>query len=1518
MNTHASRRRRGTVLIMIVGALALMSVMTVIYFTIGRADRQASRAVQQQSDVDQIVSRFADYVLGVLSDDVVEPYVDGVDGTGNPILVLETFDYPSTDWQMRSEGPFPFGSSQYKFDPAGTYLSAGPVGSADQRRPSDPWLASTTPTWLNWNGDSIDDTSYLNERDWAHITDIAPDGRFVNLANLRDNFHARPGTLLSDPQNNGLPQMSYGLTLYDETGAVTTNTDFGSLVDYNRPADWSSRQVWAFRPAKGMPGDLPNTYPYTPNQWADADGDGMTDSRWFELTDASDRFNIRSLLPQDERYRYFFATRIIDLTGLVNVNSATDFASADPTNTAPTRKDPAGIYPSDIDLRRILTLDNVSDNVNLGYWGIKQPASAGPDDYTAMDAAMAYGVGAEGYRGARLTISDGLIPPPGTLPPHQLGFGDQFDNAAQRSAYYYNYGSRGGSGMYDPSTTSYTLGGAFNLADLLELKTYEGINNPRTGSRLEQAIGGRFNSGGAFPFGFSPLRDNRQLLDERDRVDEDGDGLPDPEAMAQFASDIRRYLTTYNGARQLITTTRGGYQLGQSDLPVDAVDALSKAADGTQGSTRFDDLFGGYADALLPYSDEVGSWNSAQLAFATLHYGYDVTGAFDRGPELALRLAAHLAVNMADAYDDEPDSGVQANRPTVATVLISSDYASTLDSGSEDQKFPWWNNSIVWAGTTEEAPKLRLDDTRLAVPTAGDTPVSPAVTVFGIEAQPFITEVATYFMYTDAMKSRGGDEDWGQPGGGGPPPPPVDKEPITIDGRVTESNSDFLIEVLAIQITNPFDEEIRLTSQTLSDGAVVSEDDVPEYYIEYAGKFYKLVDEQDDGTHQTVSLKKGETKVFYALSEPLGITQTRWEDHAGARVGAVNAWLHAQLGLIQDDASIEEPVRMVRFNPQTGAIKTSFNDLVDYDALSETGALPRSKGQVRLWRVLRNGTESGSNNDPRNDMLVDRLRDPNSGTTLDRRLAQSNQEIAGTVGLDESLSDPGDNTGYSLVLWGSVRRLDDPSTNPPRGAIPAYCLEAKWGVNDGLGLDNFMIEDDFNPNRLTRTDFLNENNGYTTFNKLFMDQAVGTIGGSAITLIPSITEQPKDKSGAPIGDNQDLTPTPYRDLYPEVHLDNDEFEDSTVSYLRVADMLSALAVGPVHDPMNTVITDDEQKWTTLSEALAMSLNYDTPGPGDDPLFVKMGDADVGVVDRGNLRLDDFIPFYDFNADGVFDDTIDQRRYPGIPLGLNVLNQFRTMDPEFGSLTQPTIGVVNINTAPLAVLRALPMLSPTNVPTDWWWTGGPHDGKSDIAATVLAYRDRTVARPRNAPAMLNFSYMMTPDDLQGDHGRFEADAIPPRIPSGSHSPLREAPGFASVAELMAVRDLNFSLDTMGYPAANDIDRLGANDTSESHKGVNTMLYEDEFGAKTLDDGIKDDYDEKLAIINALLNSVTVRSDVLCVWFVVHGYTEADVTGLAPEEPLTPSVARRYMMIVDRSNVRGKGDKPRVLLMQELPM
>src|SRR5690606_19483933 len=100
------------------------------------------------------------------------------------------------------------------------------------------------------------------------------------------------------------------------------------------------------------------------------------------------------------------------------------------------------------------------------------------------------------------------------------------------------------------------------------------------------------------------------------------------------------------------------------------------------------------------------------------------------------------------------------------------------------------------------------------------------------------------------------------------------------------------------------------------------------------------------------------------------------------------------------------------------------------------------------------------------------------------------------------------------------------------------------------------------------------------------------------------------------------------------------------------------------------------------------------------------------------------------------------------------------------------------------------------------------------------------------------------------------------------------------------------------------------------GVESFTYSDTSGQRQ-PDALGRDYDEKLAIFNSVAGSISVRSDLYAVWFVLHGYQREDVEGLTDDDPLIPSVAKRFLIIVDRSNVTTEGERPRILHFQELP-
>ncbi|MGQ0626963.1 MAG: hypothetical protein ACT4PL_02545, partial [Phycisphaerales bacterium] len=438
-------QRRGTVLVLVIGVLALMAIVVVVYTTLGQADRRASAALVRQTRIDDQGSAIAGYIAGVIGKDRLKG----------------SFEYDSAYRGTNAAGVVVAGGSQPRFIRAHTTapsilplaLSVDPsrqtaagqtptTGSAalapdlwplllfsndgsvtrpwrdantagnlriDPRYATTPWLASSEPTWLDQTNQGVGllgNEPWLQMRDWASLSNIAPSGNPVNLVNLRGNFAAESGLGASGP---GAFRMTSNLWIYNAAGTpVRVIPGTTTLADLNFPAHWFANQARSFRSILDgtfVAGDSRAVG----NMFADADGDGFADSRWVELVDISDPVAPRSVLPVAGPARLFVGCRIVDLSGKVNVNTATQF------RTAPTLFEPAGNTPADVDLERLLTaidfLPPLSGNAALTYDALRQPAqpysqgaansAAGNYENPNAYGAVAFEVGGSGCAGGQ-------------------------------------------------------------------------------------------------------------------------------------------------------------------------------------------------------------------------------------------------------------------------------------------------------------------------------------------------------------------------------------------------------------------------------------------------------------------------------------------------------------------------------------------------------------------------------------------------------------------------------------------------------------------------------------------------------------------------------------------------------------------------------------------------------------------------------------------------------------------------------------------------------------------------------------------------------------------------------------------------------------------------------------------------------------------------------------------------------------------------------------------------------------
>lgn len=1611
------RARRGSFLVMVVGTLALLSVFAILYVSIGNQDLRAKAASVHRENLDSVPEQFRDYLANdIIAKDATSIWIDRIAlaaGAQGIRPRREATDYPSIDWSRRSDVPvdpaLPGFDAAQVFTPVGDYIPA--LTLTDQRGclPTDPWLASTEPTYLSYlipgSPNATDpDEHYLRRKDWANISNVAPDGRFVNLNNLRGNFRASHAL------------MTQNLRVWDASGAVSNTTFFpGVNLDADIPAHFSSYQLHSFRPVVDSAGLSPAS-PYFPSyQWCDTDGDGMYDARWFEMAQYQDRsFTgagalFESLIESNDSVRWFFATRIVDLSGLVNVNTSGDFRAA------ATIAAPAGAGgTAEIDLRRLLTLrDAYDDNgatagaPGIGYDGLTADTSLGAWDYRGQyTQAAAESVGRFSYNAIRFSLAMGAPLPktapsgvvlagPNLLPNSQAAFLSTGVNAAEYDLLSptiplaagpelrrKEYGRRAGLSFEafrstwteSPGTTNpeLRLFGAFGVDDQAELLTYWGSNDPAVTSALEGVLGARDDTSTTSPnlLAFSPLRDNRSAQAERR-----ANSLPltnpvTAEIMTHAASDVRRHLTTISGARSLRSALDStSARLTNGELKLDLAELLET------NSSR--SLFFGLADALAPYAYVRDAWDAPSTAthqtYATAFYG-------NRGPELALHVAGHMAANMRDLYDYDqpwtsttnPNTSPDTNpNQTVFTLVLSDDAIDRSDpqnpvvrSSYQPDLFPGMRTGrrdyfYLNHGIT---PGPNADD---YLGSSASALHAPILNVYGIEPQPFITGISTHTVYTD---SPNGDDEAGD-----------GRSTATIDGSVAEDNKDFLYRALAIQVTNPFDQQISLS--TGSPGNVTAE-----YYLRLnlTGTTTAYLAGGIDTTNLSVltpvSIEPRSSVVLVILSAPLSDILARVQDNDPGAGSLTEQSLFKNIvaNNMEDSLRRMSGVYWIpELDPLTGA--TTFPAAIGPIITTDTPV-------VELWRARTADRVAGQTT---GDQLIDRMRMP-AGADLDRRLPSGQNDIAG--------SDP-DDDGLTITVWANVRRPADPSGSAafaagrfkePQGSFPAFCMEPKYtdAANPNGTTWNIADDDNVSLGTLSMSDF--DGAGRKHGNRQSMGAWRAAMASAPV--VPAMGTYPgahgtTDFFGAPISASSPNDPSRrtsrpffpategYQDHYPLLAIDNRRFRrpsdpanaaSAQVSGLRVADILLAQGIGPMWAPVDasgsaydTTNPDEMRKsWTTLAESMAAAMGFERFDQLDtsdlnkiDPLDLyaprALGTDFAFPLDRGHLWLDRFTPFLDANGNGVFDAGADIRGGLEVPAAAAIFDAFDVFGPGERTLTTLIPGRVNINTATLPALRSLPMVSPMtginpeNSQNNWWWAG-PNNFSTDVdlAVSLQAYRERVAmvkrfpSRGTATPIDVGFldGPLGTPAPLPpegrlseyiGLTGRSAATQIDRLTAAG----VSEWPGFRTLGEVLLPRQRDATAESEGWNS--NVDFLGRNNAfaasngspdNDDRAGVNSLIIQpDPALPNTIQtDDIRDDYAEQLAAAQGILSTTTTRSDIFAAWFVVAGFKEGDVAYLGASDQVTPSIKRRFLMIVDRSNVVKAGDKPTVLYFKELPV
>ena len=83
--------RRGSFLIMVVGVLALLSVVAVLYATIGAADRNRGAALVRADQSDAVPAAMRDYIAGVVGDSALNVFPERA-ANGDYVFLRQTWD----------------------------------------------------------------------------------------------------------------------------------------------------------------------------------------------------------------------------------------------------------------------------------------------------------------------------------------------------------------------------------------------------------------------------------------------------------------------------------------------------------------------------------------------------------------------------------------------------------------------------------------------------------------------------------------------------------------------------------------------------------------------------------------------------------------------------------------------------------------------------------------------------------------------------------------------------------------------------------------------------------------------------------------------------------------------------------------------------------------------------------------------------------------------------------------------------------------------------------------------------------------------------------------------------------------------------------------------------------------------------------------------------------------------------------------------------------------------------------
>ena len=1512
-----ARRRRGTVLLFALGVLAVISVAAVSYVTFVRVDRNSSSAAARTVGYDRQVNRMVGEIGTAIAADlwgnkVVTPDVpkdiNDREPSNKPLWPRmfedgEYRDYPFTNFATLNRDLAPDESALAS---APWYLRIGPVNKPVEVAPQDDaWLAPIDPIWdtigsgqshwrqitnlrTMWRYDDSGTPSKFEDDKW-----VRGDGKFVDL-----------GQVFTDPRNVGSDRRGNpGTNLLDPTlGAILPNDAAG---DFTRAP---------FTPMNFMSVGTPNAV-FTPSDerfWADTDGDLRPDARW-QLIDA---------LGNAEGLLWVAATRIVDLSGMININSSIE--GGYPANNVDAYV--AGRTPADIDLYRFLLNDIPGENLipAARRWNWTGSAYPQPSTNRLRGIGMPAGGTFSDHLIERLRLIDltqiGVLEDPDlstagdfVLNPNWVWEEENFGgrlSADQRFEFWRSVGSAPGRSA-TLATPSGPVRPGYTNEVMIDLHSYAASNNRSILSEFEEIIDGPDSV--VFP-GYLPSPEDKagdaigplaaRVRPGDERYFSNAPNLEPSPATLAVRSDIRRLMTTVSGmsdvspvpvlnfdaldweGKRPYTTRYANKKIKLTDFSLNDVPAAYEALVWALEPLATTRSLVGFNHANNP----IGGLAVNSVDDPAAHYGgpdenylvcpsntIDLTGGLasvEYGPSSAASFAtitaASMAVNIADASDDDSDPTVArllvAERSTPGRILDGKAYLGNRFSHGDIpvSSLPAVNvgNAVdeteLFERFAEKGPRAELD----AWLTKYDKQAT-GVTIVGAERTAYIGEVFAVGVFETATRVF-----------------ELDQAPYQAGAA------------LAVQMVNPWPEEVSLVGfeivfvspQLAGTSRLLS---APEN-LRFRFPAGAVVPPATAGT-------VGRTTFLFTSYDP---TKTDYRDVIGRLPGDTASYNATTIeGVLRGSTASIGPVFA---DPLVIAAGDTTQDVIDANPAFVMRM--RNVGANEKFTAVLRRPVAGLTQFAVVDVLESTNKFFNYGTSID--LADAGFGFDKQYFFDlgyTKLLDPisPESAAYDAKEFAGRVMLTSSITRP---------IRTSDGINGGWF--SFAAIQPFGDDARVRD--------IVSAVSFYAHAWLAPIPGPPLPLPAIDLVEPviilasrRDPSATLISDS-DLDKNTRK-------TSDDEFADRSAGaggwqlFIPDRDLKYLSELHQVCTFANTCKNnelDNLEAWATVGSQLRWAMG-NVPDRGsssnDNPY--------LGVLDPSR-----FMPDGSAFLDGGFprDDSL------AVPLAVRVFDCFDALD-HADTLAQ---GRININTAPERVLQMLPSMAPGNSlyldqnanRVDFLlryrdaWTPG-HDGLGDFV-------DYNQFKSGQLVGLGNTMNIGNSDKIR----RHDVDHNPSL--SGPNVHYRYTSGLATAGELAFLDLWSFGGEVTGGTPSGFLTPIGKDGVDAGATKAGRELLEGDIGLDP--DGIVDDPEERLALFRAVSNIVSSRSDVFGAWFILRGYDPKTIEAIKVDDPndpdsemddsennFLPAYESRWFVVFDRSNCLTPTDRPRVLLKAQLP-